>query len=262
MNISKRTIASVAIAAATLYLPLAAHAELSPKKLLEKVYGGFDKKHDCWLAMDSENNQRYCMKFVRSDKISSETGQRLYVMVAGDAVDNEGTPNGSHVTAGLVGAFVVEEKNGQVEIVAGDAKIPMGASGVAPVKWKFIKLGASDYWGWQTTWGDCHQGQCGSRYSILAPSGKKIRELAGFAAEFSNGGACMDKRCEINSASIESKLEVDATRINEKVFPLEVTVSGRDKGKKIAPKTWTIPFNSAKWSYLEPKDWPLKNADF
>ena len=258
MSRSTKVIPTLVLVAVSLYFSKSAHAEVSSKQVLDKVYGRYDKKHDCWLTMDAGNNQRYCMKIDRSDKISANTGQRLYVLAVGTAVDDEGKPEEAHVLSGLVGAFVVEERNGQAEIVAADPKIQMGASGSAPTKWKLTKLGPSDYWGWQNTSGDCHQGYCGSRYSILAPYGKKIRDLAGFVATFDDAGACINKRC----SSIESKLEIDSTQINKKVFPLLITVTGIDKGKKLAPKTWTLPFNPAKWSYIEPKQWPLKERDF
>ncbi|MGB0127918.1 MAG: hypothetical protein WBP72_09790 [Rhodocyclaceae bacterium] len=248
--------------AALLSGPLAAQADVSPKQVLDKVYGNYDKKHGCWIAVDTENDQRYCMKLDRSDKVSAENGQRLYVLVAGDAVDERGEPNGSHASAGMVGAFVVEQRGNAAEIVSGDAKILAGASGSGPTKWKFVKLGPADYWGWLNSAGDCHQGYCGSRYVILAPYGKKIRDLAGIVESYSDAGACGDKRCERKSSSLETKLEIDATRIDEKVFPLLVTVSGQDKGKRLAPKTWTVPFDAAKWNYAQPANWPLRDREF
>jgi hypothetical protein len=248
--------------AAMLAAPLSAQADVTPKQVLDKVYGNYDKKHGCWIAVDTENDQRYCMKLYRSDKVSAEGGQRLYLLVAGDAVDERGESNGSHATAGMVGAFVIEQRASGAEMSAGDAKILLGASGSGPTKWKLVKLGPSDYWGWQNSAGDCHQGYCGSRYVILAPYGKKIRDLAGIVESYSDGGACGDKRCERKSSSLETKLEIDSTRLDEKVFPLLVTVAGQDKGKRLAPKTWTVPFDAAKWSYAQPANWPLRDRDF
>jgi hypothetical protein len=258
MNHSTPLIQILALITATLYFQSFAHAELSFKRIMDKVYDGYDQRHACWLAMEAENRQRYCMKIDRTDKVAADTGQRLYILAVGNAIDENGEFDGSHVLPGLVGAFVVEEHNDQAQIVAGDPKIQIGASGSAPTQWKFIKLGPSDYWGWQNTWGDCHQGYCGSRYAILAPYGKKIRDLAGFVSSYDDAGACLDKRC----TSIDSKLKVDSTQINEKVFPLLITVTGEDKDRKLAPKTWTFPFDLKKWSYIEPQRWPLKERDF
>lgn len=255
-------VATLSLVIIFLYGPLYAQADLAAQRVLEKVYSGYDTKHACWLALDEAQQQRYCMKMDRTDTLTTDTGPRLYVLVVGEAVDEAGEPNGSHATPGLVGAFVVEERQGRAEIVHGHPKIPLGAHGAAPTQWHWLKLGPADYWGWQNTAGDCHQGSCGSRYTILAPYGKTIRDLARITASFDDSGACPDTRCAAHSSSIDSTLAVDSTRINEKVFPLRITVMGRAKGKKLAQKTWTIPFDPKQWLYLEPKGWPLHGADF
>ena len=146
--------------------------------------------------------------------------------------------------------------------MAGDAQITVGAFGRGPAKWKFVKLGPSDYWGWLNTAGDCHQGYCGSSYVILAPYGKGIRDIAAFTSAGDNSGACGDKQCETRAIQLTSKLEIDASRIDAKVFPLIVTVSGKMGGRALAPKPWAIPFDEKKWKYVAPNNWPLKNAEF
>ncbi|HLA33579.1 MAG TPA: hypothetical protein VJ001_01790 [Rhodocyclaceae bacterium] len=233
------------------------HAEVSSHRVLDKFYGKRDDMHNCWFAVDAEDNQRYCMKIDRADKVSTPTEQRLYVLATGIAVNDEGKPDGAHVSSGLVGAFVIEDRNGQMEIVAANPKIPIGASGSAPTNWKFHQFGPADYWGWLNTTWDCHQGYCGGRYSILAPYGKSIRDLAGFAAYYTDIGAVGD-----NGTIIDSKLEIDSSKIDSKVFPLLIAVTGIDKEKELQSKTWTIRFNPKKWSYMAPKDWPLEGRDF
>jgi len=193
------------------------------------------------------------MKIDRTDMISSATGQRLYVLAAGDAVDDRGKPSGGHPTPGLIGAFIAEERNGQTVIVASNPSIQMGSWGSAPTKWRFVKFGPSDYWGWQNTTGNTSQGCTCSYYSILAPGGNTIRELAGFSEGFSDEGACTNERC----TSLSSVLEIDSTKIGEKVFPLLITVIGKKEGEILEPKTWTVLFDTAKCSYVKPKDWPF-----
>lgn len=238
--------------------PASTTSQTIAQSVLNKVYSGYDKKHQCWLVVDNE--QRYCMKIDKIDSVSTEIGDRLYVLVTGVAVNNEGESDTNHAILGLVGGFVIEQRNNRSEIIAGHPKISAGSSGTGPTEWQFVKLGPLDYWGWQNTWGDCHQGYCGTRYSILAPHNKTIKDLAGIIASFTDEGHCVDEKC--NSTTIDSNLEIDATQINEKVFPLMITVSGTNEGKKLTPKTWTIPFDTKKWSYVEPKDWPLKDREF
>lgn len=239
-----------------------AAAELSAQKVLSSVYGRYDKQHACWIATEAENQQRYCMKLDHAETISTDTGPRLYILAAGNAVDAAGAEDGGHVTPGLVGAFVVAEQQGQTQILHGKPNITVGANGQAPRQWRFVKLGPSDYWGWHNVAGDCHQGYCGSRHIILAPYGKTIKNVAGFVASFNDGGACGDTRCAGRSTDLDSKLDIHATQIHVPVFPLRITVTGRDKGRKLAPKTWILPFNPAKWAYTQPKDWPLAGRDF
>jgi hypothetical protein len=239
-------------------LPVSAHPPDIAKSVLDKVYSGYDKKQGCWWAV--ADKQRYCMKIDRTDHIATANADRLYALVAGVAVDDKGEPDINHVTLGLVGAFVIEVRQGRTEIVAGDPKIEIGSQSTAPTDWKFIKLGPDDYWGWQNTWGDCHQGYCGTRHALLAPQGKKVADLAGFVASFTDEGNCTEDQC--HSTTIDSTLEIDTTQINDPVFPLLITITGTDEGKPLTPKTWTIPFNIKKWSYSEPNNWPLKDREF
>ncbi|MFC5476227.1 SHOCT domain-containing protein [Paraherbaspirillum soli] len=239
---------------------IAADLQAPSKQLLDKVYGQYDQKTACWPAIDDESSQNYCMKLVHAEKITSVTGERVYVLAAGEPVDEEGHPDGGHLTPGMVGAFILENHDGQPEIIASDPKMLIGADRQPPSPWKLIKLGASDYIGWQSTWSDCHQGYCGSRYAILAPYGKGIRDLAHMlTASYDNSGAMSDPN---KVSSIETKLEMDASVIDEKVYPLLLTVTGDKNGKKLTRKTWKIPFDQKEWVYVEPKVWPLDDADF
>ncbi len=252
-----RSIILAAMVVSSCCVPMLALAEMSAEQALNTMYEKYDQKHSCWITVAGENNQRYCMKVDSTKKISAASRQRLYVLVVGNAIDNKGEPNGAHVTEGLVGAFVLEERNGDPEIIAANPKIMIGASGEAPTGWKLSKLGPANYWGWQNTSGDCHQGYCGSRYAILAPSGKGIRDLAGFIASYDDSGVGND-----NSTTIDSKLEMDTTQTNSTVFPLLVTITGTDQGKALVARTWTLPFDPKGGAYIVPKDWPLNGRDF
>lgn len=250
------------IAALCSLVVLSATAQVKPESILSRAYEGYLKKNACWTTVLQESGQKYCMKIDRTDKMVVDGVSRTYILATGTAIDDQGEENGSHASAGLVGAFVIEEAAGKVQLVSGDAKIAVGASGSAPTKWKFVKLGPANYWGWLNTIGDCHQGYCGSRYTILVPYGKRIRDVAGFPASADDSGACADKRCEAKSMQLESTLEIDSSRITDKVFPLVVTTSGKTGGRPVRSKEWLIPFNETKWQYVPPQGWPLKDAEF
>jgi hypothetical protein len=239
-----------------------AEPNVTADKVLTAAYGAYDKKLSCWFADDAESGQRYCMKVDRIDKIQTKAGFRFYVLAAGDAIDEAGHPNGNHLSFGAVGAFVVEDRKDATVFIASDPQIPVGSMGNAPNKWALMQLGPDDYWGWKNTWGDCHQGYCGSRYAVLAPYGKHIRDLAGFVASYEDTGACGDEECQSTRSSLDSTLRVNTSDHTVKVFPIEVIVTGTDGGKELASKTWIMPFDPKKWRYVEPADWPLKMRDF
>lgn len=249
-------------AAICLALSLPVHAQVKPQALMDKVYEGYLRGPQCWLSTDQESQQRYCMKIDRVDRISVNGTSRLYVMATGEAISDQNEPNGSHATSGMVGAFVVEERGSQPVVLAGHAQLPVGVSGAAPTGWKWVKLGPADYWGWQNTFNDCHQGYCGTAYLVLAPYGKGIKEIASFASAFDSSGACTDKRCEARSSALEARISIDNTQIQAKVFPLVAQVRGKLDGKTVPAKTWPFGFDEKKWMYVPPKDWPLANADF
>lgn len=252
------------IATVMLLMPLVARAELSAEAVLNEVYDAYDKKHQCWLTKDKEE-QRYCMKLDHSAKIDTATGQRLYVLAAGDWIDEQGENTAGHANSGLIGAFIVEEQQGKPVILHSNAQIPMGSTGSAPTGWAFVKLGADDYWGWQNTTGWTGQGYIFGYYAILAPYGKSIRNLIpnDFMQDYDDRGACSDDEttCAQKTTQIESALAFDTTQANANIFPLQLTVTGIDKGKPLQPKTWTIPFDSKKWSYPMPANWILKDRD-
>jgi hypothetical protein len=245
-----------------LLIPSAAQAELSAEAVLNQVYDSYDKKHDCWLTTDNEK-QRYCMKLDHSAKIDTAAGQRLYVLAAGDWIDAQGENTAGHGNSGLVGAFVVEEQQGKPVILHSNAQITMGSFGIAPTGWVFVKLGAEDYWGWHNITGWTGQGYTFGYYAILAPYGKSIRNLIpdDFIQNYDDRGACSEdeKTCATSTAEIESALAFDSSQIDANVFPLRLTVTGKDNGKTLEAKVWTIPFDKKTWSYPMPANWILKD---
>jgi hypothetical protein len=159
---------------------------------------------------------------------------------------------------------VVQNHAGKSEIIAANPAISVGVFGAAPAKWKLVELGAAGYWGWLNTFGDCHQGYCGSVYSLLAPYGKSIHDLSDIVANFEDAGACNEDEasCAASTSNMQSSLKIDATKPELKVYPLQITVSGKDVGQELTPKVFTFTFDEKKWAYQAPADYPLANKDF
>ena len=80
------------------------------------------------------------MKIDSEQKIMLNNGERLYLIVSGQSVDESGEPNGSHASIGAVGAFITEKRNGKTQIVASNRMIYAGSFGDGPTKWKLVKI--------------------------------------------------------------------------------------------------------------------------
>ena len=227
--------------------------------LLGSIYEKYSEKNKCWIALDRENNQKYCMKIDKIDKVIAGTQNRIYAILSGDAIDDEGEEESFHVLSGMIGAFVIEDIEGQLSILSSSPQIPMGSYGSAPGGWELSKIGNDNYYGWKNTTGDCHQGYCGSYYVLLAPYGKRVKDIAGIVSGYSNTGNCSEL-CK--PTSLEAKLEFDITNTTGKVFPLIDTVRGSDARKTVKKKRWVLSLNEKKWEYKTPKDYILNNRDF
>jgi hypothetical protein len=235
---------------------------LTAKQVLDSAYPEYDQAHACWITNTEE--QRYCMQLDSEQKVKTSDGERLYILATGVAVDENGEYNGGHLSQGLVGAFVVENRAGKSEIIAANPNIAEGVFGTAPTKWKLVKLGPADYWGWLNTFGDCHQGFCGGFYSILAPYGKSVRDLSNIVANYEDTGACGEDEaiCAKTTSEMDSSLKIDATKSDLKVYPLLITVTGKDHGEAVNSSDWTFTFDEQKWAYVTPADYPLAEKDF
>jgi DnaJ-class molecular chaperone len=231
--------------------------DISMNQVLAKVYGDHDDKHNCWITTNNEN--RYCMKLDRSDKISGNAGERQYVLLGGEVVNEQGEPNGAHADMGLVGAFIIELRNGGGEIVASNPKIQIGTSGSAPKNWQFIKLGPSNIWGWKTTWNDCHQGYCGTMFEVIGQDGNEIKNIAHLVSSYDDCGTGLhDNDC----TTLESQFEIGSSENTNNLYPLFFTVSGKKNGTKIQTVRWKVPFDTSKGTYTEPKEWPFAERKF
>ena len=234
-------------------------ADPAVDSILSRIYDGYDQQNACWRARSETPGGFCCLKIDRQDRIETASGQRLYVLLAGGCFDSEGKPEDTHVSTGMIGALAIGIGPNEISILAGDPRMPMGSYGVAPTGWTLVKLGPADYWGWLNTFGYTGQGRTESVYLILAPYGKRIRDLGGegrIKAGFDDAGAC-DEEDRCPTTALETKLDIDSLQLDAKVFPLLITVTGQIEGRPIAPKTWTLPFDPDSWTYVEPDDWPL-----
>lgn len=227
--------------------------------LLNGVYEKYLPNKKCWIASD-ENKQNYCMRIDSFEKVSVKGINRFYAMLSGTAVDAKGEENGSHASSGLVAAFVMEENANQLRLIASNSKISMGASGAGPTKWKLVKVGPDDYYGWTNQSGNAHGGYSGTYFHVLAPNGANIKNIAEFVSSFSDQGRCSDEPCQ--STTLNSSIELDTSKTGGKVYPLKVTVKGKEEGAPIPSTTYTFNFDETKWNYVTPSDYKLIDSEF
>ncbi|MDM8563552.1 hypothetical protein QUF54_09380, partial [Candidatus Marithioploca araucensis] len=83
-----------------------------------------------------------------------------------------------------------------------------------------------------------------------------IKELTTIVVDYGDSGLVE------GSTEIAAEIKVDNLQVGKRVFPLKVKVTGKINGKKLKVKTWELPFNTRKWQYVEPKDWPLFELSF
>lgn len=236
------------------------NAREAAARMMNQIYGAQDPRHGCWMLTFEETP--FCMKIAQSE-IKVLAGERhLYAIATGQGIDQNGETITTHALQGLVGAFIVGEKNGRSAFVAQSTRIQAGTMGAAPHEWTLMKLGANDNWGWQGQYSDCHQGYCGSRMIILANRAGTVGEVGNLPTEYDDTGACSDDACTEKSSTLRSTVTVGKLPGNSEFFDLLVTVTGTSNGEMLEEKVWTLQFNSAKHAYVAPSDWPFADRDF
>ncbi len=209
----------------------------------------YDNKRECWiLREDSETH--YCMKITKSNIIHTKSGKRNYLLLTGIAIDsNSGEEHFSFAVNGNVSLFIIEG----TKILAVEPKIPSGAWGQPLKEWNLIKLAPSDYWGWQNESLLCHHGYCRNFYVLFAPYGKiGIKKLVTIITPLDYTGVGIP-------TEVTAKIKIDNSQVGKRVFPLKVKIKGKVNGKKLKVKTWELPFDTKKWQYIEPKNWPFES---
>lgn len=229
-------------------------------RLMNHIYGKQEPEHGCWMSRFE--GLPYCMKIVQSEIKTLVSGKRLYTLATGQAVDRQGEAITAHAMQGLVGAFIVGERNGKAVLMAQSTTIQAGTMGTAPSEWTLTELGANNNWGWRGQYGDCHQGYCGTRMVILAQRAGAVQELGQIPIAYDNSGACGDDECAAKASTLEASVEVSKQPEDAEFFDLLFTVSGTSDGTALEPKVWTLPFDSVKQTYTEPADWPLADREF
>jgi len=224
-------------------------ADAALKHLMQEQYGAYSARAKGWPFQFE--GIAYVMKPIQSKKVATPMGERLYVFAAGNVANEK---DGSHAASGLAGAFVIEEKDGKLNLAASSKAMKYGSFGAAPDTVKFMQFGPDHYYGWLYESGYTGQGYTSSYNDVLLPRGKGVAALASIPSHMDNEGAkpCDDKATKAECESLDFDLKIDTARADVKVYPLVVTRTGIQKGRETRPQTWSIGFDEKKWSYSVP----------
>ena len=228
------------------------HADTIDEQTMKQYFSQYNRANQCWVANVEQGS--YCMKIDASKIVDTASGKQKYILVAGDRYDfTKNEADGAHVHSGTVAMFVLRQVNNKWQVIAADTEIDVGAYGRAPTDWTFHQFGPDTY-GFLNVHGDMHQGHMGSDYAILVHDGKKIaKHWVGAGAD--NENADVD---EAEVTVLESKLKVDSSAsVKTGLYPLLITVNGRDGKKRYSNSVYKIPYDQTKKTYAPPKNYPL-----
>ena len=92
----------------------------NPKELLKAVmnefYGTFSEKNGCWLT--KRNDDTDCMKPYKMDIVGSDNNRRLFIVTAGQKLDDDGRPEKYHAASGVLGLIVFSENGSHLDVLA------------------------------------------------------------------------------------------------------------------------------------------------
>ena len=223
-------------------------AEAETRRLMQGQYGAYSESAKGYAYQ--ADGIGYVMKPIQSRKVAIGGGERLYVFAAGKVANEKDI---GHVTSGLAGAFVLEEKGGKVELVSASKAMKYGGFGAARETVKFMQFGPDNDYGWVYESGYTAQGITTSVNEVLLPRGRVVTPVARIPAHTDNEGAspCKDKatrpRCEV--LDYELKVEKGGSA---KVYPITVTRKGIQKGVELKPQSWRVDFDEKAGRYNVP----------
>lgn len=252
-----------------LTLPLSSQAA-TPAELMDKVYPRYNPTHQCRLYQDKEENIWYCMKTAAAKTISTEQGQRMLLIMAGDSIDLETNQlDGSHISPGMHGFFVLKPQGSGWAIEAARTDIAAGAFGQGIKQWRFAQLGPNA-WGAFGDSGDIHQGQAETTTTIISTQNKRIHTSQIITSADNSGAiACTPdflkdlkiskKACLAQSYHLEAKLNINKNSVQNGYYPIIATVTGHNGLTRYHNKAYTISFNAKgkHKHYMVPKNYPL-----
>ena len=227
----------------------------NPKELLKAVmnefYGTFSQTNGCWIT--KRDNKTYCMKPYKINSAGSDKNRRLFIVVAGQKLDDEGKPEDYHSASGVLGLLVLSEDGAQLGVVAtNNLYEDFGSFGtVPPVESLTVReLGPNGSYGWVIRLNEFGMGEefdTNVLYAVIGDTATSIGSIP--AHDYQNAATYCGNRC--SNYSVE--LLIDSTAKNARFYPLILRASGVKSGRPFN-KTYRVPFDTSSFKYLVPNE--------
>lgn len=230
---------------------------LDPKvagtQVMNAQYGARNDSVKEWryIVGTGESRVEYRIKDFVANTVKTPYGERLYVLARGDAEDD----GACHACPGLVGAFLLENHDGRLEMIAGSKDLrSVGEFGSGSnIEVRFQQLGNDALYGWVLEASYLQQGEIAQQYSILMPKGKTI----GFVGDFpkyeddSDSAECSEP--PHNCFTVKYDLTFD-TSTAQQHYPIVLQRSGTKGNRTIKPRRFRIDFDEGRGEYVAPKE--------
>ena len=200
--------------------------------LMDRFYGA--KQHDednhCWRSRNKEGDS-FCLQPVALDRVDTGDQKRLYLFASGSKRGADEEEIGA-----LVGAFVVNADT--QELIAGSKAIPFANDGAqGPEHVQLLPLSANGYMAWFANGYQSGEEGVMAYPQFFAPKGKKVANISGeLFAQYPQ-----------DQEDRQFEYEIDASRADVKVYPLQVSVKD-SKGKELA--AFSFRFDQHQWAYV------------
>ena len=220
--------------------------------VMNEFYGTFSQTNSCWITKRLEVT--YCMKPHKVDAIGSNKDRRLFIVVAGQKLGEDGQPEEWHSARGVLGLIVLAENGEQLGVVArNNLYEDFGTFGTVPPTTSFAvrELGPNNAYGWVIENDIFYGGRQWNFNEIYAVVGDTVTPIGSIPYRYSENEAsgCIQKRC--SDYSIE--LLINSTVPNARFYPLVLRTTGSRKGKPFY-KTYRVPFNEPAFKYVVPRE--------
>lgn len=220
------------------------------KAVMREFYGTFSQTKVCWITKRADETD--CMKPYKMDIIGADNNRRLFIVIAGQKLDDDGTPQESHVSSGVLGLIVLSENGAQLDVVATNGLYEdFGSFGSVPPVTSFTihELGPNGSYGWIIQDKEFGNGEEVDFNQLYAVIGDTITSIGSIPARFTDSEAHCYQPC--SNYSID--LLIDPTAQNARFYSLILRTSGIKDGQAFN-KTYRVPFDTSSFKYLPPHE--------